>query len=85
MRLDTYLGLNGTVLDLAVLVRVSERGYVGLTAGLQSRGGEELRRRERRPDDRAGRQLHISILNCITSAFDFPKNAPAVCVSVCPD
>ena len=59
LRLDTYLGLNGTVLDLAVLGGVSERGYVGLTAGLQPRGGEELRRRERRPDDRAGRQLHF--------------------------
>ena len=44
LRLDTYLGLNGTVLYLAVLGGVSERGYVGLAAGLQRRGGEERRR-----------------------------------------
>ena len=53
-RMDTYLGFNGTVLDLAVVGGVSECGYVRLTAGLQPRGGEERRRGERRPNDRAG-------------------------------
>ena len=53
-RMDSYLGFNGTVLDLAVVGGVSECGYVRLTAGLQPRGGEERRRGERSPNDRAG-------------------------------
>ena len=53
-RVWTHLGFNWTVLDLAVVGGVSERGYVRLTAGLQPRGGEERRRGERRPNDRAG-------------------------------